>query len=209
MCQFGRQKIHESLLNSSNVSTSFSKNKCIKLSLAVEIPKHYTIMGRSYSLIVSLLALIASPVFGFTPVKPKATTTALYQKKASWPEYKHDYVDPLTPHQVESKIHTHIDPQKRAVSNEYWLRQLEDEKQKLHAMQSNDTVVESHATNKKPSESFSHYKQANIDPITPHEKPSPVASHMDPIKRQNADKFWRAKYIDDKEKLRKKQAASP
>jgi len=153
---------------------------------------------------VTLLVLLLSPALGFTSVgrvpfvRPM---TSLSQQKTNWPEYKHVYVDPLTPHQVESKVHDHVDPQKRAISNEYWLRQLEEDKAKLHSMTS-ETMKDVGAA--KPSESFEHYKHQNIDPITPHETPSQVTSHMDPIRRMNADKYWRAVYIDEKEKLRKK-----
>jgi len=157
---------------------------------------------------ILLLLPFLSPSLAFTSVGKALhvhSPSCLYQKKASWPEYKHDYIEPLTPHQVESKIHNHVDPNKRAVSNEYWLRQLEDEKAKMHSMSSKDETASSNSSTKQPSETFEHYKHANIDPITPHETPSKVTSHMDPIRRQNADKFWRAKYIDEKEKLRNKQ----
>jgi hypothetical protein len=116
-------------------------------------------------------------------------------------------VDPLIPHAIESKVHDHVNPTKRKVSDEYWLRQMEQDKEKLQKymmqedkMSDNDDVVRQ----EHPQETFQHYKQTYIDPMTRRSSPSPVTSHLDPVKRQNADKFWRAKIMDDKEKARRK-----
>jgi hypothetical protein len=133
----------------------------------------------------------------------------LHQEKTNWVEYKHDYVDPLIPRAIESKIHDHVNPTKRKVSDEYWLRQMEQDKEKLQKymmqedekMGDNDNVL---VRQEHPQETFQHYKQTYIDPMRRHSSPSPVTSHLDPVKRQNADKFWRAKLMDDKEKARRK-----
>jgi hypothetical protein len=165
-------------------------------------------------LLLLIVVLLVSPSKSFTPTAHSrwhsTSTTALHQEKTNWVEYKHDYVDPLIPRAIESKIHDHVNPTKRKVSDEYWLRQMEQDKEKLQKymiqeeeeeMSDNDNVL---VRQEHPQETFQHYKQTHIDPMTRHSSPSPVTSHLDPVKRQNADKFWRAKLMDDKEKARRK-----
>ena len=156
--------------------------------------------------VVALAALLVCPISSFTTGVSSRPSSFLFTNKESansWSEYKHDFVDPLIPHQVESKIHDHTDPEKRASSDEYWLRQMEQDKNKLNDMMTDEMVTAASEQDKadKPAESFEHYKQENIDPITPHEMPSPVTSHMDPVKREKADEFWQAKFNDEKEKI--------
>jgi hypothetical protein len=168
-----------------------------------------SIMFSSLLLVSALVSLTSG--FSPTPFQSRVTSS-LFQQETNWLEYRHEYVDPLTPHQVESKIHSHLDPKKRAVSDEYWLRQMEQEKEKLHNMMNEINNGDNEKNGVTPTfhlETFQHYKRENIDPmIHAHETPSAVKSHMDPIKRQNADKFWRAKLLDDKEKARRSASTS-
>lgn len=158
-------------------------------------------MMRAISAVLFLVVL--SPTFGFGFVgslrtRKFAHPTTLFQEKISWSDYKHDYVDPITPHAIESSVKGHMDPTKRAIADEYWLTQFEKEKEKLHQYM---TVETSQEVPVKESETYAHYKHEYIDPITPHETASKVASRMDPAKRESADKYWLQKFLNDKEKL--------
>jgi hypothetical protein len=151
---------------------------------------------------VSFLALL-SPTVGFGVVgslntRTFANPTFVFQEKISWSDYKQDYVDPITPHAIESNVKGHMDPAKRAIADEYWLTQFEKEKEKLHQHMTAETSTE---VPSKESETYAHYKHEYIDPITPHETASKVTNHMDPAKRESADQYWLQKFLNDKEQL--------
>lgn len=151
---------------------------------------------------VLFLALL-SPTFGFGFVGSLNTRTfahpsSLCQERISWSDYKHDYVDPITPHAIESNVKGHMDPAKRAIADEYWLTQFEKDKEKLHQHMMVETSAE---VPLKEPETYAHYKHNYIDPITPHETVSKITNHMDPAKRESADKYWLQKFLHDKENL--------
>jgi hypothetical protein len=50
----------------------------------------------------------------------------------TYEHYKHEYLDPITPHERASKVGSHMDPNKRKTADKYWLEWYKDEKQKLH-----------------------------------------------------------------------------
>ena len=134
-----------------------------------------------FSAFLLVLALaLASPACSFAPtgalscLHSTSTTVWFQQESTNWDEYKHDYVDPLVPHSIQSKLHDHIDPTKRKASDEYWLRQMEQDKEKLHNMMNEDQDKTSDTDGIRQEqhyETFQHYKQANIDPITRHRHP--------------------------------------
>lgn len=156
-----------------------------------------------------ILTLLVSPAFGFgvpSSLKRQADyrrKTCLFQKKISFSEYKHDYVDPITPHATESKVKSHMEPSKRAIADEFWKAQFEQDKEKLHQMNENNPS-RAEATLPKDAETWPHYKHEYVDPITPHEIDSKVESHMDPGKRAIADEYWLQTFLEDKKKLHKK-----
>jgi hypothetical protein len=160
-------------------------------------------MIRAIDIIVLFLAILP-PTLGFgvlgtLKTRAFARPTCVFAEKISWSDYKHDYVDPITPHKTASKVKDHMDPAKRAIADEYWLLQFEKDKEKLHQYMMADASPTE--TLSKESETWSHYKHEYIDPITPHEAASKVKNHMDPAKRASADEYWLKKFLEDKEKL--------
>ena len=151
-------------------------------------------------LLLEILSLtLGFGVIGTIKTRTFARPTLVLAEKISWSDYKHDYVDPITPHETASKVRDHMDPAKRAIADEYWLLQFEKDKEKLHQyMMAEASPAE---TLSEESETWSHYKHAYIDPITPHETASKNKNHMDPAKRASADKYWLQKFLEDKEKL--------
>eukprot|EP00568_Trieres_chinensis_P017625 CAMPEP_0183326580 /NCGR_PEP_ID=MMETSP0160_2-20130417/82602_1 /TAXON_ID=2839 ORGANISM="Odontella Sinensis, Strain Grunow 1884" /NCGR_SAMPLE_ID=MMETSP0160_2 /ASSEMBLY_ACC=CAM_ASM_000250 /LENGTH=154 /DNA_ID=CAMNT_0025494595 /DNA_START=17 /DNA_END=481 /DNA_ORIENTATION=- len=49
----------------------------------------------------------------------------------TWAQYKHEYVDPITPHEASSGLEGHMDPERRAVADEFWLQKFRDDKKKM------------------------------------------------------------------------------
>ena len=176
---------------------------CPNQQTETHFPKNQPKMIRSHYL--AILILPSACGFGIPKPFSRTTRTALFvgEKPISWPDYKHDYIDPITPHETPSKVLDHTDPVKRAIADEYWLKQFEEDKEKLHHMMEKAKATKAAETYVKPSETWPHYKHENIDPITPHETASKVASHMDPAKRKIADEYWLQWYNDEKDRLHK------
>jgi hypothetical protein len=156
---------------------------------------------------IVLVLAILFPTLGFgilgtLKTRTVARPTCVFAEEISWTDYKHDYVDPITPHETASKVKDHMDPAKRAIADEYWLLQFEKEKEKLHQyIMAKASPMETLSTE---SETWSHYKHKYIDPITLHETTSKVKNHIDPAKRESADEYWLHKFLEDREKLHRR-----
>ena len=81
------------------------------------------------------------------------------KSSSSWSEYKSDYIDPA----ISNEDHTshvsgpHVDKTKRDSSDQYWLAQFEDEREKLHDM--NDPWNTSgSSSSSKPVTPFTQYE---------------------------------------------------
>lgn len=110
-----------------------------------------------------LLTLLTPLVAGFGPSQIASPQTALLASRTepTWSKYKHDFVDPITPHEQPSGLHE-PDSKKRAIADEFWLKQFEDDKDKMHEMMSKDH--ESRPPLFATDETWDHYKHEFIDP---------------------------------------------
>jgi hypothetical protein len=152
--------------------------------------------------VVSLLgAAFLSSALGFSTSNDGAT------KQISWPEYKHDFIDPISSQHQDSHLEGHMDPAKRQVSDQYWFAQFAEDKEKLH--RSNKAAAKIIAEEEEempgmatPTTSYNAYKTNHIDPMEKRkESKSDLKGNMDPNKRANADQFWLQAFLEEKAKL--------
>ena len=152
------------------------------------------------SIIFLLGASLAESAFGFSASSSDA-------KKISWPEYKHDFIDPIPSQHDDSHLEGHMDPTKRQVSDQYWMEQFAEDKEKLHKL--NVALKEDEEAQKmaSPATSYDSYKMNYIDPIKKSKSfKSDLKGHMDPSKRAEADEFWLKTVLEEKEKLHGKKS---
>ena len=116
-------------------------------------------MMRLTSLLLVLAPLVSG--FGFPQKARHLKALGVSQADPTWSEYQHDFIDPITPHETPSGLHE-PDPQQRAIADEFWLKQFEDYKEKLHEMMAKQETTTSplFATDA----SWDHYKHEFIDP---------------------------------------------
>eukprot|EP00980_Cylindrotheca_fusiformis_P003388 scaffold755_cov101-Cylindrotheca_fusiformis.AAC.2 len=154
--------------------------------------------------------LSCSSVLAFT-----SSSSSHHEKKISWPEYKSDYIDPMITAHEDQSLEGHMDPAKRQVSDQYWLKQYAEEKEKLHRL--NEAAAaenlqqqqrEDHRPRRAaPSTSYDAYKMNYIDPMDQQQKKDKKkftllkGNMMDPNKRAEADQFWLETFMEEKARL--------
>jgi hypothetical protein len=93
-------------------------------------------------------------------------------KQISWPEFKHDFIDPISSQQQDRHLEGQMDPTKRQVSNQYWFAQFAEDKEKLH--RSNKAAVKIIAEEEEEmpgmATSATSYNAYKTDPIDPTKK---------------------------------------
>lgn len=163
---------------------------------------------------VLLGIVLTQHTLAFSASRFFSTPSRLYEsKQISWPEYKANFIDPIVVDRSNSDSHLegHMDPYKRKVSDQYWLAQFEDDKEKLHqlnldagAVNSNTPAMEDTAS----KTSFETYKNNNLDPMKSSQKSQNILKgHMDPKKRAESDEFWLHTFLEEKQRLHGKKSS--
>lgn len=89
-------------------------------------------------------------------------------KQDNWGHYKHTHVDPIAPHEQPSAFHSDVDTKQRAIADEFWSKEFQDEKEHFHDMMAKETkaggslFVEQQQDPQ--DETWDHYKHEYIDP---------------------------------------------
>jgi len=154
-----------------------------------------------YHYILAFTAAITSSVLGFA----SKSFSTFSQEKKSWSEYKHAYVDPRIAH--TSPHDPDVDEEsmrKRAIADEFWMKQFEEDKHKMHDMMKY-TASGCYEDGSQFRETWSHYEHDFVEPLTFHAPPKKTTGDKnsnDTRRRAKADAFWLEKFKEDKEKLR-------
>jgi hypothetical protein len=137
------------------------------------------------------VVLLSSTCSGFS---------AASNKQITWPEYKHDFIDPISGshHSGHPLEGAHLDPHTRELSDQFWLAQFWEEKEKMHQM--NLEIAE--ASVSKDESSFTSFETyQNLLSQTISKNQNHLEGHMDPEMRARADKYWLQTFLQEKEKL--------
>ena len=132
------------------------------------------------------------------------------ESSSSWSEYKSDYIDPA----ISNEDHTshvsgpHVDKTKRDSSDQYWLAQFEDEREKLHHMNDpwKNTSGSPKSSSKKTVTPFDQYENEYLHGKEVEHKQVLKGGYVDDEVRAKADEFWLQTFLDEKAKLHGKAA---
>lgn len=136
-------------------------------------------------------------------------------RKISWPDYKNDYIDPISSSRdggggssSSSHLVERMDPATRQVSDQFWLAQYAEEKEKLHKLNKAAAAAMNHPEEEgmlqTPATSYDSYKAKYIDPMEKRKNSkskSDLKGHMDPTQRAESDQFWLETFMEEKARL--------
>ena len=171
----------------------------LKLALGIVIAHHQSVLGFTSTSVSVVLRPAANDQNLLS-----ASRLFLESKKISWSDYKHDFIDPIS-ESHGSHLEGHMDPAKRQVSDQFWLAQFEEDKERLHQM--NVVAAAAAASTGKesttePTTSFDTYKHDYIEPmVETNRKSNSLIGHMDPNIRAEADEFWLQTFLEEKKKI--------
>jgi hypothetical protein len=163
---------------------------------------------------------------------PRSVSSIMFQETATWSEYKQEYVDPqvLTDHAQDRSMEDasyqyHQAKQAHAIADAYWAWQFEQDHEKLHQLNKEHVLKQSHRSDDNDSRSdseslsltdtWSHYKHDYIDKLPKqHVKHSHINDDNDDNSRSDSEyssltdtwSHYKHDYID---KLPKPHSLSP